>query len=299
VTSAMPTSPGPASPGPGDPSPGGRWPGGRLVMTPARRAAILIGVPIVFLIFITGGLSVVGGAAAGSFPVTESVAIPNGKLTMNLGGGDATLRGSDLSSATARVIGTVTYHITRPSLRVTAGDISLSCPKVNLGNCGLNATVDVPAGIALNVQTGGGDLTASGLTDGGTLATDGGNLTVRDITRDLILSSGGGDVRASQVNGQAITITADGGNVSGSAIAVAGLTISSGGGDVTLTLTSSPRNLTVHSDGGTVTIVVPHGQYIVNATADGGTVNDFSSAPGAANVISVSSGGGDIALSQS
>ena len=45
-----------------------------------------------------------------------------------------------------------------------------------------------------------------------------------------------------------------------------------------------------------MTIVVPHGKYIVNANADGGTVDAISSAPGATDVITVSSGGGDISI---
>jgi hypothetical protein len=299
-------NPRPANPGPvggglgglGGLLPAGRPQSGRLVMTPARRAAILIGVPIVFLIFVAGGFSVVGGVAAGSFPVTESVPIPSGKLTMNLGGGGATLRGSDMNSATARVIGTVTYHLTRPTLRVAAGDISLNCPKVNTGNCNLNATVDVPAGIALNVQTGGGYVTASGLSGGATLDTDGGELTLTNATgpSDLALASGGGDVHVSQVSGPVVTVSADGGNITGSAIAATRLTAGSGGGDVTLTLTTAPRDLQVTSDGGNVTIVVPQGTYVVDEDASGGTVSGISSSPGAQDTISVSSGGGNISV---
>jgi hypothetical protein len=302
VTSAMPMSPGPASPGPGSPSPGGHPRLGRLPITPGRRAAILIGVPIVFLILATGGFAAVGGAAAASFPVAESVPIPGGKLTMNLGGGgSATLRGSDVNSATARVSGIVTYHLTRPSLQVGAGDISLNCPKVNAGNCGLNATVDVPPGIALNVQTGGGNLTASDLSGGATLNTDGGDLTLTNVAgqSDLALASSGGNVHLSQVSSQAVTISADGGDITGSAVTAAALTASSGGGDVTLTLAGAPRDLQVNADGGNVTIVVPQGSYIVTASADGGTVSAPSSTPGARNVISVSSGGGDISISES
>ena len=310
MTGAMPSDSGSANPGQANPGPVGGGLGGlgglvpadrllgrRLVMTPARRAAILIGVPIVFLIFVAGGFSVVSGAAAGSFPVSESVPIPGGKLTMNLGGGGATLHGSDMNSATARVIGTVTYHITRPSLRVAAGDISLNCPKVNTGNCNLNASVDVPAGIALNVQTDGGNLTASDLSGGATLNTDGGELTLTNATGDsaLALASGGGDVHVSQVSRPAVSINADGGNVTGT-VSAPQVTAGSGGGDVTLTLTTPPRDLQVTSDGGNVTIVVPRGTYIVKESADGGNVSGIDSSAGAQDTISVSSRGGNISV---
>jgi len=272
----------------------------RLVMTPARRAAILIGVPIVFLIFIAGGFSFVGSAGTGSFPVSASIPLPTGKLTMNFGGGSGTLQGSSAVSATARVNGTVSYHLRRPTLRTTAGNFSLACPAVDEGNCSLNGSVDVPAGTLLTVATGGGDLTASSLTGGGTLDADGGNVTLSQATGDFTLTSGGGDVRASHVSGQVITLSADGGNVTGSAITATRLTAGSGGGDVTLTLASSPRDLQVTADGGNITIVVPPGTYIVSANADGGSVNSsIPSTPGAQDVISATSGGGNISIATS
>jgi Toastrack DUF4097 len=315
VTSAMWANSGPAGPAPDQPGrpadpgpvggglgglggllPAGRQKPGRFVMTPARRAAILIGVPIVFIIFITSGYSVVSNTGTGSFPVSESVAIPNGKLTMNLGGGGAKLQGSDAMSATARISGTVSYHLARPSLSTQAGGISLRCPKVDTGNCSLNATVDVPAGIALSVGTGGGDLTASGLSGGATVTTDGGNISLTDVTGGLALNSGGGNVQASHVSGQAVTISADGGDITGSAITASRLVAGSGGGDVRLTLSTSPRHLEVTTDGGNVTIVVPSGRYVVNTSAGGGTISAIPSSAGAADVITVSSGGGDISI---
>jgi hypothetical protein len=257
----------------------------------------LIGVPIVFLIFVANGFSAVSSVSQGSYPVAGTVPLPAGKLTMDFGGG-ATLRGSDVPSAMARVAGNVTYHIGRPTLRLAAGDISLSCPVVDEGNCSLNATIDVPAGTALAVTTGGGDLSASGLAGGATLGTNGGNLTVTGATGDLALDSGGGDVSAGHISGPVVTISADGGNIGGSAMSAPTVTADSGGGDVTLTFTTIPRHLNVNADGGDITIVVPPGSYAVSANADGGNLsNTIPSTQGAGNTITVSSGGGDISLS--
>jgi Toastrack DUF4097 len=272
--------------------------GGRLTITPARRAAILIGVPIVFLIFVANGFSAVNSVSKGSYPVSGTVPLPAGKLTMNFGGGGATLRGSDVPSAMARVAGNVTYHIGRPTLRLAAGDISLDCPIVDEGNCSLNATIDVPVGTILTVTTGGGDLSASGLAGGATLDTNGGNLTISGVAGDLALASGGGDVSADHLSGPVVTMSASGGNIGGSAMSAPTVTADSGGGDVTLTFTSIPRNLQVNADGGNVTIVVPRGSYAVNTNADGGNLtNTIPPAKGARNTITVSSGGGDISLS--
>ncbi|HUN31302.1 MAG TPA: DUF4097 family beta strand repeat-containing protein [Trebonia sp.] len=273
---------------------------GKLVMTPARRAAILIGVPIVFLIFIAGGYSFVGSAGTGSFPVSASIPLPKGQLSMHFDGGSGTLQGSSALSATARVNGTVSYHLARPTLRTGAGTLSLTCPIVDEGNCSLDGSVDVPAGTVLTVTTGGGNLTASNLSGGGTLGADGGNVSLSQATGDFTLTSGGGSVRASHVSGQMMTMSADGGNITGSAITATRLTADSGGGDVTLTLNSSPRDLQVTADGGNITIVVPPGKYIVNANADGGTMDStIPSTPGAQDVISATSSGGNVSITTS
>jgi hypothetical protein len=269
-------------------------------MTPGRRAALLLGVPIVFLIFAANGYSLVSNIGTGSYPVRATIRLPDGKLTMGLGGGDATLRGSEALSAMAQVTGTVDYHLARPSLRLTAGDISLDCPGVDTGNCSLDATIHVPARTALTVATGGGDLSATGLAGDATLSTDGGNLTVAGATGDLTLATGGGDVSASNVSGHVLAISANGGNIGGTAVAAPIVTATSSGGDVTLTLTTIPRNLQVNTDGGNVTIVVPPGSYSVTTNTDGGNLtHTIRSTVRATNVINVSSGGGDINLSES
>jgi hypothetical protein len=320
VTSAAPSDPRPSDPRRSDPGPagagqanpgppgmrvagfslGGQPRASRLVITPARRAAILIGVPIVFLIFIAGGYSVVSNTGRASFPVSESIPLPGGALTMNLDGGSATLAGSSVQSSTARLAGTVEYQLSKPTLKVGPGDISLSCPAMDTGNCTLSASVDIPTGTALTVSTGGGDLSASDLSGGGTLSADGGNITLTRASGDLALSSGGGNVGVSHVSSTTMSISANGGNITGGTVSATHVTADSGGGNVTLTLTRVPRDLTVTSDGGNVTIVVPQGTYAVTTDTSGGTDSQtIKNTPGAADTISVSSGGGDISLSES
>jgi hypothetical protein len=269
-------------------------------MTPGRSVAIVIGVPIVLLLFVAAGFSLVGDVGTGSYPVSETLPLPDGKLALSLNGGDVTLRGSNELSGTARVAGTVSYHFARPTLRMSADAFSLHCPIVDTGNCSLDAAVDLPAGTALTVSTGGGDLSAAGLAGDDTLSTNGGNLTITGAAGNLALTSGGGDVSASHVNGPVVAISADGGNIGGNAVSATRVTADSGGGEITLTFTTVPRDLQVSSDGGDVTIVVPPGSYYVSTNTGGGNLNhSIGSTPGAPNFINVSSGGGDISLSQS
>jgi hypothetical protein len=270
-------------------------------MTPGRRVALLLGVPVVLVVIAGNGFSLVQNIGKGSFSVSDTVSLRDGGLTVNFNGGDATVRGGASSAGSARVYGTVNYDLARPAVRTGPDTFSLACPPIDVGNCSLSGTVDAPAGATLTVNAGGGDLSAYGLAGPDTLDSDGGTLTVTGDTGDLIATSGGGDLNASQVSGAHVSLTSDGGTVTGTTVTAPQVTVGSGGGDVTLTFTAVPRDVRVISDGGTVKIVVPyvpHG-YIVNETPDGGTVTGIQSSRGATDVITVNSGGGDINITES
>ena len=67
---------------------------------------------------------------------------------------------------------------------MTGNGISLHC-RLPTGNCGLNATLDVPSHTAVDLTSGGGNMQVSGIQ---------GNVT---------LDSGGGDVGISGIGGTA------------------------------------------------------------------------------------------------
>ena len=275
---------------------------GRLRLTPGRRVALVLGVPVVLAIIAFTGFGYVGDIGHASYPVSFTVpAARDTGLTLNLNGGNATLR-SDAAAVPGRasVTGTVDYSLTRPTLRHHAGDISFACPHVDLGNCTLNATVDLPAAdTPLHLSSGGGDVSATGLDGTSSLTTDGGNLTLAAVAGTLTVSSGGGDVTADHLGGTP-SLTTNGGNINATAIDAGRVTVTSGGGDVTLSFSQAPSNVHVTANGGNVTIIVPPGgHYDVTTIPDGGNVNALPRTSGATNVIWVKSGGGDINISQS
>ena len=270
-------------------------------MTPGRGVALLLGVPVVLTFIAFGGYSVVQSLGRASFPVRYQVQVPASGLTMGLGGGSVTVRGDAPSAGTAQVSGTVSYDLARPSVRHDATGISLNCPGIDLGNCDLDATVDVAASTAVKLTTGGGDLSVSGLSGMVSASTDGGNVNATFLSDGATLSTGGGDVTVSQLSGT-VSLHTDGGNITGTAIMSTQVSAATGGGDIQLTLTQVPRNLTVSTDGGDVTIVVPKGVYYVQAHTDGGTVQnnvETSSSSSSPDHITATSGGGDITISQS
>lgn len=263
--------------------PNGTGPGktARLPMTPARIAALAIGVPACLALIALGGLSLVAQIGQGHFPVNETVPVSGGRVSAHVGGGDVLLRQGGTGHAT--LTGTATYSLFRPAFTAerTAGGATFgySC-RMSIGNCGLDSTLSVPAGIAASVYT------------------DGGNATVSDTTGEVTMSSGGGDLTASHAAGS-LTLSTDGGNISGTALTAARVTATTSGGDIQIQFASVPRNVTIHTDGGDVTIIVPRGDthYNVSAHTDGGTTSESvpvnSSSP---NTITATSGGGDITI---
>jgi len=254
-----------------------------LPLTRARRIALVVGVPLCLLLTAYTGLSLVADVGQGHFPVNYALPAGTGKATVSVSGGDVTVR--QAAGTDARLTGTATYSLIRPDLKtrhITGGvAIRYNC-MVPAGNCGLDATLSVPAQTVASVSTGGGDATAVGTTGDVTLSTDGGDVTADRVSGVLSLSTGGGSIH-------------------GTAITAPRVAAHSGGGDIEIVFTAVPRDVRVDTGGGNVTIVVPAGsaQYHVTANTDGGTVSDSvpinTSSP---NVITATSGGGDITIRQ-
>jgi len=276
-----------------------------LPLTPARRAILAVGVPAAAALIGWAGFTIVAAVGTGSYPVHDTIPLPDDHLTMSLDGGNLTLQGG-AATGVARLTGTVYYSLVRPDVHLDgdqsagASHIAFGCA-VSIGNCGLNATVDVPASTAVTISTGGGNLSATNLTSNISLSTGGGNLTATAITGDASLHTGGGDLDAAQLTGD-VDFSTGGGNITATIIDARQATANSGGGDIEIVFTRVPQNVQVGTDGGDVTIVVPPGtaSYDVTTSLGGGNLTDSvpqnSLSP---NKITASSGGGDITIEQS
>src|SRR5208282_4974178 len=152
---------------------------------------------------------------------------------------------------TPRLTGTVQYTFVRPAVTETtkAGStqIALDC-HISLGNCGMNATLDVPARTALTVSTGGGDASVSGLDAPITLNLQGGNLTASDLRGNLQLDTGGGDVTGSGLAGDLVFST-EGGNITANNFQ-GDMRLDTGGGD--LIGTGMAGTAVVSTEGGNI-----------------------------------------------
>jgi hypothetical protein len=250
-------------------------------MTRARRVALALGVPVCLALTGWGAFAIVGEIGQGHFPVSAAIPVTGGKVTAHLGGGNVHLEQGAVGEA--KLTGTAHYSLVRPTFtaRHVGGGVAFgyNCD-LPVGNCGLDATVSVPAGTATTISTDGGDATVTG------------------TTGDIALSSGGGNVTADHAAGD-LTLTTDGGDINGTALTAARVTAGTGGGNVQIQFATVPGNVHVTSDGGNITIIVPRGatQYDVNASSAGGTVTDLlpinTSSP---RTITATTGGGNVTL---
>jgi len=252
-----------------------------LRMTPGRWITLAIGVPIALVCIGWSAFSLVASIGQASFPVSTTIPVQNGRLVASTGGGDITVHQGQVSDSTARLTGKVEYSLVRPTFTVSASGISLHC-RLPTGNCGLNATLDVPSHTAVDLNTGGG------------------NMQVTGIQGNVTLDSAGGNVTASGLGG-VLDFGTSGGDVDGSGLFSPHVTTDSGGGNVTLVFTAVPDYVKVGSSGGDITIVVPRGNtsYDIKSTASGGDYHASVPVNNASpHTIQVDSGGGNISITK-
>src|SRR6266567_4500106 len=253
-----------------------------LRMTPGRWVALAIGVPIALAFIGWSAFSLVANLGRASFHVNTAIPVQGGHLVASTGGGDVTVHQDEARSSKARLVGTVQYSLIRPNLTINRDGLHLDC-RLPTGNCGLNATLDVPPDTAVQLTTGGGDVAVSGVGGTANVSTGGGNVTASDLGNTLKFFTGGGDLNGNDLFAPRVTTE-------------------SGGGNVTLVFTRAPVNLNIHSNGGDITIVLPHGSTryaIPNPTTDGGGYSaQVPTSSTSGNTIAVASGGGNIRITE-
>jgi hypothetical protein len=272
---------------------------GQIPVTPGRRRALSMGVPVLLVLIGWLALSAVALVGQGSFPVRDTIPVADGQVSAQINSGDITLRQAAASAGpatAAKLTGTAHYSLFRPAIRVSGSTVTFPC-SLPVGDCSLTATLQVPADTSVSLSTAGGDATIPGFTGSRlTVNTDGGNLTAGDLAGHLDLGTGGGDLTAAALDGP-VQVNTDGGNLTVRAVRAPTASIGTGGGDVWLAYAVAPDSLQIISDGGNVTLMVPPGQYKVYANADGGAFsNGVGDDPSAAKSITVDSGGGNITI---
>jgi Toastrack DUF4097 len=297
-----------------------------LPLTPGRRAALVIGVPVCLALVAATGFSTLANFAEGRYAVAYPIGAATKSLVLNMTG---QLTVKSTTAGQGAFDGTAHYSYIQPTpLENQAGGVTslgYQCP-VPVGDCELDATVTVPATVTtLTAHSGSGDATvtgaAGGLTGPVTISTGNGNLSVSHVSGPLSLntssgtvsvsaitsatlsaSSGNGGIYARGVSSGTITANTDSGSINESGVTATTVTASSGNGDISIVFAGTPpRHVRVNTDSGNITILLPPGnaRYHVTANTDSGTRNITANTDNSSqNVITASSGSGNITISQ-
>ena len=313
---------------------------GHLRMTPGRWVAVALAVPVAIALIGWTGFDLVTAIARGSYPFSYAVQVHDGQVALNLNGGNVTLRQG--SGGAARLTGTVQYGLIRPGLTentaATGTSVGINCDGI-ASDCGMDATLAVPAQTAvslgsnggdvaisdwtgqlalstgggninagnlagtLQIVTSGGDVTGSALTGNVQISTGGGNINADDLAGTVRVDTSGGDLTTNGLSGT-VQISTEDGNVNGNSVSSPQLTIDTGGGDVTLVFTQPPTDLNVVASDGNISLVLPPGDTkydISTPNTSGGNVSYPSSlfSSTSPDQITLNGGGGDISITQS
>jgi hypothetical protein len=162
-------------------------------------------------------------------------------------------------------------------------------------DCSVGFTVTVPAGVgvaadteggalivsgvaAANLNSGGGLVSAAGISGPLVVTTDGGPLTLNGLTGPLQADTGGGPLLAQDMGSATATIT-------------------TGGGAARIGFTEAPDGLFVSTDGGPAALTLPGGPYALTARSYGGPeAVRIATGPAAGRSITVTTGGGPLQI---
>ncbi len=270
----------------------------RLPLTPGRRVALIIGVPIAAASIGWMAFSAVALASQVSYRVHLSVPVTGQQARLTVGQADATVRPG--SGHRILVSGTLSGSLTRPIFHwhSTAAGLALDarCP-VPTGSCDPGFHVTTPGGLPLSVSGSSGNLDVSGFLGHVTLFDGSGNLSASRLAGTVSLGAGSGDISASGLSGASVRLSNGSGNIDVSGLAATSVVSSDGSGDITLTFTRVPRRVVVKNSSGNITLVLPRGHaiYQVDARSSSGQVSvGVTTRPSAAHVISAIDGSGDV-----
>ncbi|MGK5522664.1 DUF4097 family beta strand repeat-containing protein [Micromonospora sp. URMC 107] len=178
---------------------------------------------------------------------------------------------------------TVSYEVTAPdgvSVKgeTGSGDVDLSRVgpvEMRLGSGNIRVTASSGP---VRAQTGSGNIQVSGA--GGPVRAEAGsgNVEVAEVAAAVTLRTSSGDITAHRLDG--------------------GVDAEAGSGDVTVDLTT-PASARVHASSGNVELVVPAGRYRVRSSTDSGDAElGVTDDPSAALVLDLSTGSGNVTVTQ-
>jgi DUF4097 and DUF4098 domain-containing protein YvlB len=265
-----------------------------------RGGALLVGC-LLGLVFAVIAAVQVAAWTVGAVERTTHQVIPGpvGVLKVDAGEGDILV--VPTSGEDVRIDSTAKGALHTPRLRAvkdgTMVRMNGNCPAISFGPCQASIVLHVPPGTKLDVRSGSGDLTASGITGPVRMATGSGDVNATGLTGDADLHTSSGDVNVRSLGGDLRLRTASG-DVNAEDLAATAVQAVSSSGDVELDFRLAPRDVDAATASGDVDLALPLGQaYRVEAdTGSGETEIGVKTDPASMRVVRARTSSGDVTV---
>jgi hypothetical protein len=270
----------------------------------AQRGLALVVGGFLALMFSAIAAVQVAGWTIGTVERTNHQVIPGpvSKLTVDAGeGGDITVVRELSGMPLVTIDSTVEGSIHAPVLRaVKEGDevrIDGNCPHISFGPCHARIVIRVPQDTDVDVSSGSGDVTASGLAGPVKLETGSGDVNATGLTGDADLHTSSGDVNVRGLRGDTSLRTGSG-DINAEDLASDDAVADTASGDVELEFSLAPELVDASTASGDVSISVPEGEaYRVEADPGSGDLHpNLRTDPASKRIIRAQSSSGDVTV---
>jgi DUF4097 and DUF4098 domain-containing protein YvlB len=268
-----------------------------------RGAALAIG-GFLALLFSAIAAVQVAGWTVGAVEKTNHQVIPGpvSKLTVDAGaGGDITVVRELSDRPLVTVDSTVKGSIHAPVLRAVKDGATVridgNCPQISFGPCHARIVIRVPADTEVDVRSGSGDVTATGLTGKVKLETGSGDVNATALTGESDLHTSSGDVNVQALRGDTDLRTGSG-DINAADTSTRSLTADTASGDVELDFETAPDLVDASTGSGDVEVSVPEGgAYRVEPDPGSGEYRpNIKTDPAATRIIRAQTSSGDITV---
>jgi hypothetical protein len=275
-------------------------------LTPLRRGILAAGFLLSLGVIALAVLSLVDSMGHTNRRESWDVPVDGKSLTIHSGSGGIDLFHSN--DGKVHVQTDLEYGVIQPQLsHDTAPDGSIRLEArcntwIPFQHCEVHYTVQVPDGLTIDVRSGAGDVSATGLTGTMTLHSAAGDVNATDLNGKINLSSSAGDVNATRVGKGELTMHSSAGEVFGNNLTNPRTKATSTAGDVNLTFTEAPTDVNARSTAGDVILALPNGDKRgYEIASDGSRSDDDHIDPSLqtgndARTIHVSSSAGDVTV---
>jgi DUF4097 and DUF4098 domain-containing protein YvlB len=264
-----------------------------------RGAALLVG-GLLSLLFATIAAVQVGAWSTGAVERTTHQVIPGPVETVQFDAGAGDILIVPTSGDDVRIDSSAKGALHTPRLRAVKEGLMVrmngNCPAISFGPCRASIVMHVPTGTKIDVRSGSGDLTASGLSGSVRMETGSGDVDASGLTGDADLRTSSGDVNVRGLGGDVALRTASG-DLNGEDLSAETVQAVTSSGDVGLDFRQAPRDVDAATASGDVDISLPTGQtYRVEADTGSGDRNVIGDDPDSPRIVRARTSSGDVTV---